>query len=68
MTYFNFKNIKEYFEELKEAYPNLSDHQLLDAAIQLQRNDILVAGLQVSQNNDHPSGIEAIAIQLGYEG
>lgn len=68
MIYSNFKSVKEYFEELKEDYPDLSDYQLLDAAIQLQRNDILVAGLQVSQNNNHPSGIEAIAISLGYEG
>jgi hypothetical protein len=35
-------------------------------AIQTQRNQILKAGLNVHSWDEHPSALEAIAIQLGF--
>jgi hypothetical protein len=39
----------------------------IQLAIQIQRNDILIAGLNVSQSDKYPPALEAIAIQLGYK-
>lgn len=47
-------------------YPKLSDYELLNLAIQIQRNQILQAGLNVSSQDKYPSALEAIAISLGY--
>jgi hypothetical protein len=38
----------------------------LNLSIQIERNEILENGLVVSSNDNVPSGIEAIAISLGY--
>jgi len=53
-------------EELKEDYPKLSDFELLTLAIQIERNQLLENGLNVSRNDSCPSSLEAIAISLGY--
>ena len=53
-------------KDLKLDYPKLSDFEVLNLAIQIQRNQILQAGLNVSSSDKHPSALEAIAISLGY--
>ena len=53
-------------KDLKLDYPKLSDYELLSIAVQQQRNEILIAGLNVSRTDKYPSAIEAIAIQLGF--
>jgi hypothetical protein len=53
-------------KDLRLDYPKLSDFEVLNVAIQLQRNQILQAGLNVSNRDNHPSALEAIAICLGY--
>ncbi|MDR0659630.1 MAG: hypothetical protein LBG19_02270 [Prevotellaceae bacterium] len=60
-----FLSIKEYCSTLKRDYPALSDYQLLKLAIQMQRNDILKAGLNVRENKDDLTALEAIDVQLG---
>lgn len=60
------QTIDKIFEDLKGKYANLTDAELLNSAIQLQRNEILKQGLVIDK--DSPSGLEAVAIQLGYKG
>jgi len=45
----------------------LSDFEILSLAIQIERNQILENGLVVSSLDQSPSGLEAIAIALGFE-
>ncbi|UQD55394.1 histidine kinase [Flavobacterium sp. K5-23] len=62
-------SIRKYAEiarELKVNYPKLTEYEILTLAIQIERNEILENGLVVSSNDNEPSGIEAIAIALGY--
>lgn len=61
------RDIKKIVRDLKGSYPKLSDYELLNLAIQLQRNEILENGFVVSTNDKNPVGLEAIAIALGYE-
>ena len=61
----NFKTIHQYCDNLKLDYPKLSDFELLSIAVQMQKNDILRAGLNVPQTDSYPSALEAIAIMLG---
>lgn len=61
--------IKDYnriAKDLKEGYPKLSDFEILSLAVQIQRNQIIQNGLVVSASDKYPSGLEAIAISLGY--
>lgn len=60
----NYKNLSKYVDDLKKDYPKLTDYELLHVATQIQRNDILVAGLTISQSNRHPSALEKIATLL----
>ncbi|MGS4345103.1 histidine kinase [Myroides odoratus] len=52
--------------KLRLDYPKLSDFEILSLAIQIERNQILENGLVVSTNDSNPSGLEAVAIALGY--
>lgn len=54
-------------KRLKKEYPKLSDFEILSLAIQIERNQILENGLVVNSSDKHPSGLEAIAIALGFE-
>lgn len=60
------RKYSEIVKELKVNYPKLSEYEILFLAIQIERNEILENGLAVSSNDSEPSGIEAIAIALGY--
>jgi len=55
-------------KDLKLNYPELTDFELLSLAIQIERNHILENGLVVSRSDSNPSGLEAIAIALGFKG
>jgi hypothetical protein len=52
--------------ELKEDFPKLSDFERLSLAIQIERNQLLENGLNISRVNTHPASLEAIAIALGF--
>jgi len=55
-------------KNLKLDYPKLSDFELLSLAIQIERNQLLEYGLNVSRGDKYPASLEAIAIALGYSG
>jgi hypothetical protein len=53
-------------KELKANYPTLTEFERLSLAIQIERNQLLENGLNISKNDRHPASLEAIAIALGY--
>ena len=62
------KDYKTIQKELKKEYSTMSDYEILSLAIQIERNQILENGLNVSYADTHPASLEAIAIALGYTG
>lgn len=63
MTY---KSVTKCAKELKLDYPSLTDSDALKLAIEIERNEILRGGLNVSTNDSYPSALEALAIALGF--
>lgn len=53
-------------EELKHNYSTLTGFELLSLAVQIERNQLLENGLNISRSDKHPASLEAIAIALGY--
>lgn len=53
-------------KDLKLDYPKLTDYEVLNLAIQIQRNQILESAFNVSYTDKHPSALEAVAIALGH--
>jgi len=47
-------------------YPNLTEFELLSLAIQIERNQLLENGLNISRSDNYPASLGAIAIALGY--
>jgi hypothetical protein len=62
------ENYSKIARQLREEYTRLSDFEILSLAIQIERNQILENGLVVSTSDKYPSGLEAIAIALGFKG
>jgi hypothetical protein len=60
------KSYNQIVKDLKLDYPKLTDFEVLTLAIQIERNQILEVGLNVSYTDKYPSALEAIAIALGY--
>ena len=61
------QNYNQIVNDLKKDYQKLTEFELLSLAIQIERNQILENGFVVSSDDRHPSGLEAIAIALGFE-
>lgn len=62
----SYRGIDDIESDLRMQYGNLfSDFEVLSLAIQIQRNEILVAGLVIDQSDNRPTALEAIAMQLG---
>lgn len=61
------KTLKTIVDNLKVDYKKLSEFELLSIATQVQRNQILEAGFNLSSKDDRPSALEAISIALGYK-
>lgn len=61
-----YRSIKEIVEDLKLDYSKLPQHDLLNFAIKIQRNEILAVGLNVTKSDKYSPALEAIAIQLGF--
>lgn len=61
------QNYNQIVKDLKNDYPKLSNYELLSLAIQIERNQLIENGLVVSTDDKNPSGLEAIAIALGFE-
>lgn len=60
-------NYNQIVKDLKKDYQNFTDFELLSLAIQIERNQLIENGLVVSTDDKTPSGLEAIAIALGFE-
>jgi hypothetical protein len=58
-------DVKELAKELKEIY-KLTDFESLTVALKAEQNELLKLGFVISSSDNHPSGLEAIAIGLGY--
>ena len=63
----HIQNYNQIVSDLKKDYQKLTEFELLSLAIQIERNQILENGFVVSSDDRHPSGLEAIAIALGFE-
>jgi hypothetical protein len=61
------QNYNQIVSDLKKDYQKLTEFELLSLAIQIERNQILENGFVVSSDDINPSGLEAIAIALGFE-
>ena len=61
------QNYNQIVSDLKKDYQKLTEFELLSLAIQIERNQILENGFVVSSDDRNPSGLEAIAIALGFE-
>lgn len=61
----NYRNIREIVTGLKNnefsSYSSVSFLELYQLAIQIQRNEILIAGLGIAQNDSRPSFIENLS-------
>ncbi len=62
----SIKSVHQYAGELMEDYPKLTEFEILKLAIEIQRNEIFRAGLNVSSTDSHPSALEALAMAVGY--
>lgn len=62
-----YSDLNSLAKEFKKDYPKLTDYEALSLAIQKQKNQILIAGFNISRTDKHPASLEAIAIQLGYK-
>lgn len=63
----HIQNYNQIVSDLKKDYQKLTEFELLSLAIQIERNQILENGFVVSSDDRYPSGLEAIAIALGFE-
>ncbi|WP_446786060.1 hypothetical protein [Macellibacteroides fermentans] len=64
--YKNYRSIDEIYDELQSKY-NVPHFDALTLAVQIQRNEILISGLNIFQRDERPASLEAIAIALGYK-
>lgn len=62
------ENLNKIVKGLLLDYPKLSEFESLSLAIQIQRNQLLENGLNISTTDKYPSALEAISIALGYTG
>lgn len=59
------KDVNELYQDLKNDFPKMSDYELMKLAIEWNRNEIFQNAF--CSYGEHPSFLEAIAIQMGYE-
>ena len=62
----DLQSISKIVKDLALDY-KLTDVEALTIAVQIQRNQILENGLVVSRSDGTPTGLEALAIALGYK-
>jgi hypothetical protein len=58
----SIQSVNQYAKELKLDYPKLTEFEVLSLAIEIQRNEIFKAGLNVSSDDSAPSALEALAL------
>ncbi len=60
------KDVKKLANELKKEY-KLSEFESLSLALKAEQNELIKLGFVISSSDNHPSGLEAIAIGLSYK-
>ncbi len=61
------QNFEEISDELLKSYgKELNTFERLSLAVQIERNQILENGLQISKTDEYPPALGAIAIALGF--
>ena len=60
------KDVRELAKDIKEDY-KLKDFEFLSLALNAERNELLKLGFVISSSDNHPSGLEAIAIGVGFQ-
>jgi hypothetical protein len=53
-------------KDLKHEY-KLSDFEALSLALNAEKNEIIKLGFVLHSNDERPSGLEAIALSLGFK-
>lgn len=61
------RKLNELASEFKAQHKELTEYESLRLAIELQRNQILQQAFVIHSEDKHPTGLEAIAIALGYK-
>ena len=59
-------DVKELAKDLKDEY-KLTDFEALTLALKAEQNELLKLGFVISSSDNHPSGLEAIAIGVGFK-
>lgn len=59
-------DVEKLANELKIQY-KLSNYEAYDIALKAEQNELIKRAFVISSSDSHPSGIEAIAIALGYK-
>ncbi|MFT3912265.1 MAG: hypothetical protein QM737_22750 [Ferruginibacter sp.] len=60
------KDVETLTKELKAEY-KLSDYEALTLALKAEQNELFRRAFVLSNSDDYPSGLEAIAIALGFK-
>ncbi|GJQ61153.1 MAG: hypothetical protein SCALA702_02060 [Melioribacteraceae bacterium] len=60
-------DVKHFLKDLKSEY-NLTDYEALMVALKAEQNNLLKKAFVISATDSTPTGLEAIAISLGYRG
>lgn len=59
-------DVKKLAKGLKEEY-ELTDFEALTLALKAEQNELLKLGFVIPSSDNHPSGLEAIAIGVGFK-
>lgn len=59
-------DVKKLAKDLQEQF-KLTNFESLDLALKAEQNELIKRAFVISSSDSHPSGIEAIAIALGYK-
>ena len=60
------RRIENLVVDLKAQY-NLSNYEALDIACKIEQNNLLRRAFVLSEQDNYPTALEAVAIALGYE-
>ena len=60
------KDVRELVKDLKSEF-ELSDFEALTVALKAEQNELIKLGFVISSSDSHPSGLEAIAIGVGFQ-
>ncbi len=60
------RDVKKLATELKREF-KISDYESLTLALKVEQNELIKKAFVISSTDSHPTGLEAIAISLGYK-